>query len=114
MLQRTHRTKEVYVKRLFLALAFISGLSGLTGLGLAPASAQIYVRVGPPPAPRREYEPPRPHPGYVWIGGHWAWRGRWVWTGGYWSGRRRGCGWVPGHWVRTWRGYSWRDGFWRC
>lgn len=99
------------MKRLFLTLALIAGIAGFAA---APSSAQIYVRVGPP-APRHEYMPPRPHPGYVWVGGHWGWSGgRYVWIGGYWQAGRRGCTWVPGHWTRNWRGNYWVNGHWAC
>lgn len=100
------------MKRLFLALALVAGTAGLF---TAPASAQvgIYVRVGPP-APRYERRPPRPHPGWVWVAGHWGWQGRWVWTGGYWTAGRRGCAWIPGHWRNSYRGYYWVGGHWRC
>jgi hypothetical protein len=100
------------MKRLFLVLALIAGTAGLIG---APASAQlgIYVRVGPP-APRYETRPPRPHRGWVWVTGHWAWQGRWVWVGGFWQAGRPGCFWIPGHWGNSYRGYYWINGHWRC
>ncbi len=100
------------MKRLLLALALIAGIAGFGSS--VPASAQIYVRVGPP-APRREYIPPRPRRGDVWVGGHWGWHGgRYAWVGGYWQPGRRGCGWMPGHWAHTWRGNYWVNGHWRC
>lgn len=85
----------------------------MAGFGFsAPASAQVYIRIGPP-APRHEYY--RPRPGYTWNGGHWAWRaGRWIWVGGYWVSGRPGCQWIPGHWSRSWRGNYWVPAHWNC
>ena len=44
----------------------------------------------PPPSPpaRVEVAPAPPGPGYVWVPGHWAWRGP-----------RRGYVWVAGYYV---------------
>ena len=39
-------------------------------------------------APSGEVAPPRPGPEYVWVPGHWAWRGRDL-----------GYVWLPGRWV---------------
>jgi hypothetical protein len=95
------------LKKLFLTLALIAGIAGFAS---SPASAQIYVRVGPP-APRYERQPSRPGPGYSWRAGYWGWQGgRWTWITGVWLGGHNGCTWVPAHWSH---GY-WRDGHWRC
>ena len=66
----------------------------------------VYVRVdggwdplGPtaaPPPIRVERWAARP--GFVWIRGHWDWRGQWVWT--------------PGHYERPRAGYVWREPHW--
>ena len=37
---------------------------------LAPASAQISINLGAPPAPQYEAVP-APRPGYAWAPGHW-------------------------------------------
>lgn len=96
------------MKRLLLTLALIAGAAGM--FGISAASAQIYVRVGPPP-PRREYIPPRPGPRYTWRAGYWDWQGgRWVWVGGVWITGRAGCIWIPAHW----RNGYFRPGHWRC
>ena len=95
------------MKRLLMALALVAGIAGM---GFAPASAQISVRIGPP-APRHERMTRRPGPGYTWRAGYWNWYGgRWVWVSGAWITGRPGCVWVPAHWAR---GY-WRAGHWRC
>jgi WXXGXW repeat (2 copies) len=90
----------------------VLGCALFTGL----ADAQVYVRIGPPPPPRREVIAPRPGPGYVWTGGYYRWEGnRYVWVPGAWvrpprSGYHR---WVPGHWRNTHRGWVWVEGHWR-
>jgi hypothetical protein len=94
---------------------FIATMMGLgfafTALA-APASADyVYVQVGPPAA-IYETRPPRPHPGYVWVGGYYRWTGgRYVWTHGYWA--NHAGAWCPGHWRNTpHRGYYWVPGHW--
>lgn len=94
------------MKRLLVLLALIAGSAGLFA---APASAQIYVRVGPP-APRYERVPPA-RPGWYWRAGYWDWAGgRWVWVRGRWLASRSGCVWIPAHW----RNGYFREGHWRC
>lgn len=84
------------------------------GIALSTASAQVYVRIGPPPPPR-EYVPVRPGPRHVWVAGYHRWDGRgYVWTPGTWvvpPPHRHA--WIPGHWRNTPRGYFWVDGHWR-
>ncbi|GAA3755522.1 hypothetical protein [Terriglobus aquaticus] len=95
-----------------LALTALAG----TLAAFAPnlASAQVYVRVGPP-APVYERRGPVPGPGYVWHGGYHRWDGgRYVWVpGSYVVAPRPRAYWVPGAWVRTPRGWYWREGYWR-
>lgn len=78
--------------------------ASLTAAVCAPATAQVYVEVAPPP-PRVEHMPPPRH-GHAWVSGHWEWR-------------RHGYRWVPGHWVAARPGYRYhgpewvaRDGRW--
>ncbi|HUS28689.1 MAG TPA: hypothetical protein VMZ53_09270 [Kofleriaceae bacterium] len=48
-----------------------------------------------PPAARIEQVQPRA--GFVWIAGHWEWRGSsWQWVGGRWEAERANERWVPG------------------
>ncbi|HEY1792782.1 MAG TPA: hypothetical protein VGG34_07680 [Opitutaceae bacterium] len=69
----------------------------------------VVVRSSPPP-PRHEYMPPRPGPGYVWIGGHWGWHHeRWEWNGGRWDYHPGGA-WTAGHWEPRGGGYVWIEG----
>lgn len=90
--------------------------TALLAIGLAAgsaSSAQIYVRIGPPP-PRREVVVARPGPGYVWVAGYHRWDGRaYVWVPGQWVLPRAGYHrWVPGHWRETHRGWVWVEGHW--
>src|SRR6185437_16541313 len=67
-------------RKTLLALCVAVG-SGATLLP-AVASAEIYVRIGPPP-PRTEVVPVL-RPGYVWVPGYWNWNGRrYVWVRGH-------------------------------
>ncbi len=63
-------------------IAALFGMSLLVG----SASAQIVVRIGPPPPPRHEFVPVAPGPGYVWVPGFHQYDGR-------------AYAWVPGHYV---------------
>ena len=92
---------------------FLTGILG-AALFVGAANAQVYVRVGPP-APVREYAPPPPGPGYVWMAGYHRWEGaRYVWVPGHYilpPGRYHR--WIPGHWRQTRRGWVWVEGHWR-
>lgn len=74
------------------------------------ASAQVYVRIGPP-APRYERVPPPPYRDSAWDRGHYRWDGgRYVWMPGRYV---RGQGhWVGGHWSHGPRGHYWVEGHW--
>jgi hypothetical protein len=92
-------------------IAALFGMSLLVG----SASAQIVVRIGPPPPPRHEFVPVAPGPGYVWVPGFHQYDGRayaWV-PGHYVLPPRPHARWVPGHWVEHRGGYVWREGHWR-
>lgn len=67
------------------------------------------------PPPQVEVVPAQPGPGYVWVGGHWAWRrGGYVWVPGYWAvPAQPGYVWAPGHWAARPGGYVWVEGHWR-
>jgi hypothetical protein len=83
-------------------------------LSLPAAFAQrVYVGVAPPPI-IVEHPGPRPHPGWVWVGGHHRWDGhRYIWVGGSWANPPRpGVAWVPGHWQRDPGGWFWVEGHW--
>ncbi len=50
-------------------------------------SAQLSIRIGPPPALRVErHRPPSPGPDYVWVDGYWyPVNGHYTWHRGYWT-----------------------------
>jgi hypothetical protein len=84
-------------------------------LSSAPAGAGVSVGIGinlGPPAERVEVVPVRPHPGWVWVKGHWRrFHGQWVWVDGHWGNPpRMNAAWMPGHYNR--RG-DWVEGHWR-
>ncbi|MGA9778225.1 MAG: YXWGXW repeat-containing protein [Limisphaerales bacterium] len=67
-----------------------------------------------PPPPPAETVVVAPGPGYVWVGGEWAWNGRWVWRAGYWAyPPYPRAVWVGGYWGRGPYGWYWRRGHWR-
>ena len=95
-------------------LALTALAATLATVAPALASAQVYVRVGPP-RPIFERRGPLPGPGYAWHPGYHRWDGgRYVWVpGSYVTAPRPHAYWVQGSWIRTPRGYYWRDGYWR-
>jgi hypothetical protein len=65
-----------------------------------------------PPALRVEVV--RPRPGYVWVGGNYAWRNNaYVWAPGSWRRAQAGQQWIPGRWELQAHGYVWIPGFWQ-
>jgi hypothetical protein len=93
-------------------LPFVCGLLLTAGI----ASAQVAIRIGPPP-PRHEVVPPPPHAhrDWVWQPGYNRWDGgRYVWVPGvYAAPPHHGANWVPGHYRHTPEGYFWVEGHWR-
>src|SRR5438067_12103438 len=77
----------------------------------APAAADIFVRVAPPP-PREEVVPPPRH-GFVWVPGHWEWNGRrHIWMNGTWLRERRGYRYREPAWVEREGRWSMERGRW--
>ncbi len=81
---------------------------------LASQPAATVVQAPPPPAPV-ETVVVAPGPGYVWIGGEWAWGGAgWFWVAGHWAyPPYPNAVWISG---RRWHdGYGWHyhRGYWR-
>jgi hypothetical protein len=67
-----------------------------------------------PPQPVVETVVVAPGPGYVWVGGEWAWRGGWVWVPGYWAWPPRPSAvWVGGYYYHGPRGHYYVRGYWR-
>ncbi len=100
------------MKKLILAAICFAGLT--SGIAMNSAQAQVVVRIAPPP-PIVEHYGPRPHPGYVWVGGYHRWDGaRYVWVPGSWAAPPRPYAhWVPGRWAHRPGGYVWIEGHWR-
>ena len=95
----------------------LAGLLFLLAAGCVVAQP-VVVRTPPPlPAPQTEAVPAQPGPAYVWVPGHWAWRGPhrgYVWMDGHWAmPQAPGYAWVPGHWEPRPGGYFWIEGHWR-
>src|SRR5271165_3004082 len=69
-----------------------------------PAPGAEVEVAGPPPPDIVETVTAAPDPAFVWVGGFWAWDGRWVWRAGHWDRPpRRGAVWFRG-------GYAFRGG----
>ena len=88
------------IRKILLA-AMVAACFGSVAI---PATAEIVVRIAPPPL--RAEVAPQPRRGYLWVAGHWEWK-------------NRKHQWVRGHWIRERRGYlynqpNWveRDGRW--
>lgn len=78
-----------------------------------PVGAEVDV-IGDPPAPIVEAVVPAPGIGFVWIGGAWAWHGRWVWESGHWDRPPRpGAVWVPHRYVSQNGRHAFIRGGWR-
>ena len=67
-----------------------------------------------PPVRKRVIIPARPGKNFIWVKGHWAWRGgNYRWVNGYWVKPRLGKVWVQGHWVKRRGRWVWIKGHWR-
>jgi hypothetical protein len=87
----------------------------LAVVDVAQSGMQPGVRIGPPP-PKHEFMAPRPHPGWIWIAGHWKWvpsHDKYVWVRGRWVAGRPGRTWVDGHWEHRSDGWIYIEGSWR-
>jgi len=87
------------------------------GIDIAiPVPGAVVISEAPPPA-RIEQVTPAPGPNFVWVGGHWAWKGhwrRWVWERGHWILPPYAASvWVAGHWSQSPTGWVWIEGQWR-
>ena len=93
---------------------FSIGIFALALTAGAANAAEVFVRVGPPLAPR-EVVVARPGPRHVWIPGYYRWYGsRYYWTSGYWTmPPRPRAVWVPGYWTPRHGGHVWIAGYWR-
>jgi hypothetical protein len=99
-------------RRALLAVAMLT--TGACAGYMVEGVDVVFVQRQPPP-PRREVIIAAPGPGYVWVGGRWAWRSNdYVWVPGAWvvveAGHRH---WEPGRWRHDRRGWFWVEGHWR-
>lgn len=110
------------LKKIILAAASLPLIAGCVERQVvyepAPATApppNAVVEEAPaPPPPQVEVIPPQPDPTFIWVGGAWAWHGRWVWAGGHWGPRPHpGAIWVGGHWGYRGHHRVWVEGGWR-
>jgi hypothetical protein len=73
--------------------------------------AAVYVVDEAPPPPR--YRTVQPRAGYVWVRGHWEWRGdQWFWVDGHWDRARTGYTYMEGHWEQRGNRWHWVEGRW--
>ena len=88
-------------------------LGGNSGIASAPQASTVVVAQPPPPVPV-ETVIVAPGPGYVWVGGEWAWNAGWYWVSGRWcSPPHPHAIWVGGYWGRGPHGYYRYSGHWR-
>ncbi|WP_214096452.1 YXWGXW repeat-containing protein [Candidatus Methylacidithermus pantelleriae] len=107
----THLTFDASQKRMKKLHVLLVGI--VLGVGALPSYGFVVVATPPPPPPVVVVRPAPPGPGWVWVPGHWVWRGRWVWKHGHWVRRPwPGAVWVPGHWARRPGGWVWVPGHW--
>lgn len=72
-----------------------------SGFAPAPQASTVVVAEPPPPA-LAETVIVAPGPGFVWVGGEWAWSGGWYWVSGRWC--------LPPYPHAIWVGSSWGRG----
>jgi hypothetical protein len=79
------------------------------------ASAQVVIRIGPPPPVHVGVVGVAPGPGFVWVEGYHRWDGgRYVWVPGEWRmPPRPRARWVPPHYRRFRGGWAFVPGHWR-
>jgi hypothetical protein len=87
--------------------------ASIGGAAAAPPATTVVV-APPPPPPPGETVVVAPGPGYVWIGGEWAWNGGWIWVAGHWGyPPYPRAVWVRGYWYRGSHGWYRAAGHWR-
>jgi hypothetical protein len=102
------------MRKSIIATAFAAATLGAAAFpAAARTSVDLYVNVGPPPAPLYEVVP-APRVGFTWIPGYWVWLGhRHVWVMGHYVWARPGYVYHTPHWYE--RGGRWyvAQGGWR-
>lgn len=83
----------------------------------AGVRAGVHVRIGAPPAVRREVIVARPYRHAVWVPGYWAYSepiNEYVWVPGSWQRPpRRRAVWVAPTYRKGPQGYIYVGGYWR-
>lgn len=104
-------------QRLMWAASLSSALVGLsvTSGCVVAFRARAGVVADTEPPPEQAEAVPAARPGYVWVRGHWEWRGgQWQWQQGHWQRERAQYVWVDGHWERRGNKYHWVEGYWQA
>jgi hypothetical protein len=98
------------MKKLTQILMLAAGMLLFTAV---KSHAQIFVSVRP--APPVIVRTTAPSPRHIWVGEEWTVRnGAYVHTGGYWAlPPHPGMIWVSGHWAHRREGEYWIPGHWR-
>jgi len=95
------------------AVAFAAALPLATA---APASAQLYIGIGAPPAMPAYQQPYLANPNYQWIPGYWGYGSAgYYWIPGTWMAPPQyGMLWTPGYWgyQAAQNNYGWNQGYW--
>ena len=93
------------MKKLIVAGMVAAALGGLAMPASARSNVDVFVNIGPPPAPVVEVVP-APRVGFAWVPGFWDWRhGRHHWVKGRYVRHRTGFVYEPARWVD--RGGRW-------
>ncbi len=97
--------------------ALATGALALWLAGCVVEPRAVIAQPPPPPPAPTETVPVAPGPAYVWVPGHWAWRGPhrgYVWVPGrYLVPAQPGYVWVPGRWAPGPAGWVWVEGHWQ-
>lgn len=94
-----------------ICAVLLAGLLGGTPNQARAAGLDIFVELAPPNARRERV---RPRAGYIWVAGHYQWRGsRYLWQPGYYQRARRGEVYVQPRWVQNGNRWQYQRGNWR-
>jgi hypothetical protein len=103
--------------RVTAALLAVGAVGAVGACAASPRPRRVGVEyaVRQPPAERVEVIPASPGGDFVWVKGHWGWRGNeYAWVPGHWVVPERGFReWVPGRWEHDRGGWFYVDGHWR-
>jgi len=97
------------MRRHFHCLLLASSLAVSFGGPTLANAEPLHVREAPPPL-REERVAPR-H-GFVFIRGHWDWRGKWEWVPGRWEAERAGKHFREHRWEKRGDEWVYVDGAW--